>query len=76
MICVSMLAGAFENHIYPAFVSILHLCKHAGTVATVLSQQLIKSADLRTIIANIASETHFSASRSLTRFCVHMTYCI
>lgn len=26
---------------YLAFVSILHLCKHAGTVATVLSQQLM-----------------------------------
>ncbi len=81
MICVSMLAGVILYHIYLAYVSISHLCKHAGTVATDLSKQHIKSADLRTTIANIAFETHFSALHcavSLTQFCMHtgMTYCL
>ena len=74
MICVSMLAGAIVYHIYLAFVSISLEFKHAETVATDLSKQHIISADLRTLttIANIAFETHFSASHSLTQSCMQI----
>ena len=53
-----MLAGGILYCVPLAFVSILHLCKHAGTVAIAHSQRRIKSADLRWLrTIYIVSET-------------------